>query len=248
MSHLILDIGNTRTKVAVFADGKMQTLTTCQRIDRDEITTLCRQHGVTRAIASVVGEAPDFELLLPADVMSHFHRFSVHSRMPVSIDYDTPQTLGVDRLAAVVGAHTMAEGTPLLVIDAGTCITIDLLDDANCYQGGAILPGLQMKYNALNHFTASLPLVELAPDERNGHRTAPLTGKSTRESILAGVGRATVYEIQGFIEEYKKRYPDIKLFLTGGDADFFVNQLFFPTFAVPNLVLIGLDKLLELNT
>ncbi|MBO4308049.1 MAG: type III pantothenate kinase [Bacteroidales bacterium] len=247
MTHLILDIGNTRTKVAVMKEGDIVEQCTCPDIMQLNLRSLCTRHSVDKAIASVVGPMPDFRALLPCDVMKKFHLLSHTSRMPIKIDYATPETLGMDRVAAVVGAREQCPGSPLMVVDAGSCITIDLLDDNDCYRGGAILPGLQMRFKAMHHYTAALPEVELTAEELSGETLTPIVGRSTRESLVAGVCNAALFEIQGFAEEYRRQYPDIKLFLTGGNADFFAKRLFFPNFALPSLMLIGLDKLLELN-
>lgn len=247
MSHLILDIGNTRAKAAIVADGAIVEQRVADTAEQLLLPELCDIHQVDKAIASVVGRQPDFAALLPPSVYARFHQLSHRSLLPIAIDYDTPQTLGMDRIAAVVGAREQESQGALLVVDAGSCITIDLLDDNNHYQGGAILPGITMRFNALHRYTAALPLVTLSPDEREGHLETPVTGKSTRDSIIAGVCNASLFELQGFINYYKEQYPSLKLFLTGGDADFFANRLFFPKFATPNLLIKGLDKILEMN-
>ena len=248
MTHLILDIGNTHAKAAVVVDGTVVTQSVADSADQLSLMALCATRGVDSAIASVVGRQPDFEALLPTDVYAHFHQLSHSSRLPVTLDYDTPETLGMDRVAAVVGARQMAPDGALLVVDAGSCITIDLLDENDHYRGGAILPGIHMRLNALHNYTAALPLVTLTPDERQGLVDTPTTGRSTRESIVAGVCSACLFEIQGFINHHQQSHPSLKLFLTGGDADFFANRLFFPKFATQNLLTIGLDKILEINT
>ena len=247
MSHLILDIGNTRTKAAVMDNGAVEEIFISERPDLLDVEGICNLYKVDAAIASVTGPQPDFAAILPATLFKRFHQLNHKSLLPITIDYDTPQTLGMDRIAAVVGARVAEPSGPLLVVDAGTCITIDVLDADNCYHGGAILPGIQMKLHALNNYTAALPLVDLTPDESDGSTTLPIIGKSTRASIIAGTCSASVFEIQGFINEYHKLYPSLKLFLTGGDSLFFAKRLFFPNFATPSLIMFGLDKILELN-
>ena len=247
MAHLLFDIGNTRSKIAVMEEGIVQELLVCESLKADSIELITNRYNVDAALACITGKAPDFATLLPKELMARFHRLSYRSVFPFEIDYETPETLGMDRVAAVTGARQLASKTPLVVVDAGTCITIDFLDDQDVYRGGAILPGLTMRLRAMNEQTATLPLIVPTDEERSGRVAIPLEGRSTREAILAGVLRAAVYEIQGFIDEYARRYEDVKLFLTGGDADFFANQLIFPNFANPNLLFIGLEKLLELN-
>lgn len=247
MAHLLLDIGNTRTKAVIMDNGKVLQRLVSDNFSQFDLHALVEHYNIDAAAASVVGMQPDFGCLLDFVNPSRFHLLTHQSRLPIAIDYDTPSTLGMDRIAAVVGARQLCPSSPLLVVDAGSCITIDLLDDNNCYQGGAILPGLRMKFRALHEFTAALPDITLTPDELNGSTPQQLTGKSTRGSITSGVCNATLFEIQGFIAEYNRAFPSLKLFLTGGDADFFANQLFFPKFATPDLLMIGLDKILEMN-
>ena len=248
MSKLLLDIGNTRAKAAVYDNGEILERVATTSPSQLEIGRLCSLYGVDAAIASVVGTRPDFQSLLPASLLENFHQLTHNSRMPISIDYDTPQTLGMDRVAAAVGARQLCPDGALVVVDAGSCITIDLLDSDNRYRGGAILPGLLFRLRALHDYTAALPLVELSPGERNGDTATPMTGRSTRESIIAGVCNASLFEIEGFINAYKELCGDVKLFLTGGDAVFFAKQLFFPNFANSDMVFIGLNKILEMNT
>lgn len=248
MSHLILDIGNTRTKAAVVREREILHQYVADGLEKLDLEGICDTFRVDKAIASVVGRKPDFASLLPTCLLPGFHLLSHESRLPITIDYDTPQTLGMDRVAAVIGARQLCENSPIVVVDAGSCITIDLLDKTDCYRGGAILPGLQMRFKALNHYTAALPLVELDDGELDGSIATPSVGKSTRASIVAGVCNAALFEIEGFINDYHKRWPDIKLFLTGGNAVFFAKRLFFPNFASPSLLTIGLDKILEMNS
>ena len=231
MAHLILDIGNTRTKAAVVQGGEILQQQVAGCLEELDLERICNDFAVDKAIASVVGRKPDFGSLLPACLMEGFHLLGYESRLPIVVDYDTPQTLGMDRVAAVVGARQLCTGCPVVVVDAGSCITIDLLDDADCYRGGAILPGLRMRFEALNHYTAALPLVELEDGELDGTVATPTVGRSTRSSIVAGVCNAALFEIEGFINDYSRRWPGVKLFLTGGNADFFAKRLFFPNFA-----------------
>ena len=247
MSHLILDIGNTKAKAAVVVDGAIVEQCTADDASLLGIERLCNSNDVDKVIACVVGCQPDFNQLIPLRLQHRFHRLSYQSKLPVTVDYMSPQTLGMDRVAAVVGARVLCPGDPLLVVDAGSCITVDFLDGDDVYRGGAILPGLHFRLRSLHDYTAALPMVTLSESERNGEAETPMTGKTTRESIVAGVCKASLFEIQGFIDAYRKDNPTLKLFLTGGDAEFFTKQLFFTNFATPSLVFIGLDKILEMN-
>lgn len=247
MPHLLLDIGNTRAKFALSDNGKLILSDFVDLNHSDTLHSLCDIYHPDAAIASVVGNMPDFNFLLPSPLASRLHLLSCNSRLPITIDYDTPQSLGMDRVAACIGARTLCKDDALMVVDAGTCITIDILDDSNCYRGGAILPGLNMRLRALHDFTAALPLVEPDSAQWDGSQPVPLAGKSTRNSILSGVLNATLFEIQSFTQQFNNTYPSLKLFLTGGNADFFAKQLFFPNFANSNLLFLGLDKILEMN-
>lgn len=250
MSHLIIDIGNTRSKLAVVSDGEILSVQSVDSIDSQQIESLCIRHRVDAAIASVVGRQPDFNELLPDSLLGYFHQLSYRSSLPVKLDYDTPETLGMDRVAAAVGARVLSQThDPLLVVDAGSCITIDLLDDSDVFHGGAIAPGLRMRFRSLHDYTAALPLIE-PPTTNSESKTVsiiPVSGRNTRDSILSGVLNAALFEIQGFWESHRRDYPSLKLFLTGGDADFFAKRLFFPKFANSNLVYIGLDNILKMN-
>lgn len=240
--NLILDIGNTRTKAALFEKNVLVDEQTMPQLTEAYVDTLCRHFPIERAIASVVGTMPSFETIFPSRLLPQLHLLSAQSRLPIQIDYRTPDTLGPDRLASVVGAMTLYPGTPLLVIDAGTCITIDYLDSDHVYQGGAILPGLNIKFKALNTFTEKLPLLNT-----ECLTTHPLTGKTTTESMISGVYNATIYELNGFVQNYRQQIPSLTVIITGGDCHLFHQRLSTTTFAEPTLSLVGLNEILNLN-
>ena len=252
MSHLIFDIGNSRVKAAVMERGNLCELLYAASLEELDIEGLCRRYRFDGAVASVVGRQADFEHCLPAELFQSFHLMSCHSKLPLQIVYDTPQTLGMDRVAAAIGAQQHQPRQNLLVVDAGSCITVDFLDAQGVWHGGAIMPGLQMRYKAMHQFTAALPLLTFDRQRRSEKpvgtpSSLPLTGGDTEMSMRVGVETAAVIEIEGFMQRYKQRFGEIKLFLTGGDADFFANHINFPNFALSNLVLEGLDKILEMN-
>ena len=147
-------------------------------------------------------------------IAERLHILTSRSRLPIALDYATPHTLGPDRIAAACGAWQAFPGQNCLVVDAGTCITIDFIDSTATYRGGAILPGIAMKFQALHTFTAKLPLLENIDAQSD-----ILTGRSTHESILAGVLTATRLAVQGFVCRYREAYGDIQVLLTGGDAE-----------------------------
>jgi type III pantothenate kinase len=161
--------------------------------------------------------------------------------MPFKNLYGTPKTLGVDRLALVSAASAQFSGKDVLVIDAGTCITYDFITKENSYLGGAISPGLRMRYQALNNLTAHLPLLDT---KRPDH----FIGQSTEQAIHSGVVFGVLNEMEGVIEAYKEKYSDLTVILTGGDANFLSKQLKSSIFANSNFLLEGLNHILQFNS
>ncbi len=161
-------------------------------------------------------------------------------KLPVQLDYSTPKTLGYDRISNVCGGRSVVKQGPLLVIDIGTCITYDLLTSKNHFLGGAISPGLGIRFKGMNNLTARLPLTELVT-------TPKLTGRSTIESLQSGVFWGTLSELEGMIARYTEQEGQLSVILTGGDCQYFENALKSPTFASPNLTLIGLNEILLFN-
>ncbi|MGL4492132.1 MAG: type III pantothenate kinase, partial [Tannerellaceae bacterium] len=154
--------------------------------------------------------------------------------------YKTPNTLGRDRLAAVVGAHSIKPGHNLLVIDAGTAITYEFLNAEGCYMGGNISPGMKTRFKALNYYTQKLPLL-------NEDGDTPDLGDSTETAIRSGVVNGVVFEIDGYINSLRSKYSDLFVFLTGGHSFYFERRLKNSIFADINLVLIGLNTILDYN-
>ena len=164
--------------------------------------------------------------------------------VPLTKRYDTPETLGADRVAAAVGAKVLYPKNNCLVIDMGTCITYDLVDAEDNFHGGIISPGVRMRFKAMNTFTKRLPLLE--PDGiPNG--IPELIGKNTKHAMQSGVMNGLLAEINGLIEEYDKVLTNINVIFCGGDATYFANRIKKPNFVVPELVLIGLNRILEYN-
>ena len=159
--------------------------------------------------------------------------------MPFSIDYATPHTLGVDRLALAAGGLSI-HSDDLLIIDIGTCITYDLVENGKVYKGGAISPGAKLRAKSMHNFTHKLPLVEAMT-------ACDLVGNSTEKSIMSGLVFGIVFEIEGFITKIRDDFPEIKVILSGGDAEFFETKINQSIFVVPNLALLGLNKILQEN-
>ena len=239
--NLVLDIGNTRTKAALFDE---KTLIKHYYFDKnpfEQINQLLVKHTEIKysIISSVLNHSQDL-----VDILSLHTRcieFSNKTQLPIQIKYASPETLGKDRLAAAVGAYILFKGHHVLSIDAGTCIKFDFVNKQGEYLGGSIAPGMEMRLKALNTFTDKLPLIALNSNYR------ALIGTNTSESILSGVQNGALFEISGFIEQYKQQYSEVKIVITGGDSAFFEVALKNSIFASPDLVLLGLNEILNFN-
>lgn len=239
--NLVIDAGNTAVKLAVFDQDQLvsQRAITYSDVLSALGDLFSSNPGITHVLLSAVGPwhftseewLPDSCSLVELDS---------NTRLPFQLHYDTPETLGKDRIALAAAALSKYPEKNTLVIDAGTCITYDLITRNKEYKGGAISPGLQMRYRALHEGTAKLPLLE--PEVPN-----QLLGTSTSGSIHSGVVLGICYEIQGVIQEYEVHYPDLTVILTGGDAQFLSKQLKNTIFAHSNFLLQGLNFLLEHN-
>ncbi len=242
MHHLVIDIGNTRTKIARFECSVLKEKWTVEALSIPVINHILTNHSMERIIYSTVAGIDE---AVKAHLMTHssFCLELTHTlQFPFKNEYETPQTLGKDRLAGVSGALTMYPNKNCLVIDAGTCITYDFLKEGSIFLGGNIAPGLKMRFQAMHHFTKALPLVN--PD---AFEAITGIGKSTQSALLQGGARGAVLEMEGMIQWAHHNFYDLNVILTGGDAVFFANHLKSKIFVQPNLVLIGLNKILEYN-
>ena len=238
--NLVIDIGNTQIKVAVFED----TIQLYQdRFPADQIVSkiisITEQYEIQRSIVSHVSNIDsepwkDLEEMLKPLKLDH------KTPIPFENKYLTPKTLGVDRIALMAGAVTQFPKNNILVIDAGSCITFDFLNEYGSYFGGDISPGILMRYKAVNHFTANLPLLEKA--ER-----IPETGNSTENAIHRGVLHGVIQEIEGVISQYRTKYRKLTVVLTGGDTIFLAKNIKSSIFAIPNFLLEGLNGILIHN-
>ena len=238
--NLIIDIGNTAAKVALFDGGEMVEVLTESNQSLDCLEALCVKYPVEQGIVATVIDLS--ERVLAALVALPFPLLWLDSKTPLPVTnlYETPETLGYDRMAAVVGANEQYPRRDILVIDAGTCITYEFIDSKGQYHGGNISPGMQMRFKALNQFTGRLPLID-----SNG-RKLPM-GRDTETAIRAGVLKGMEYEISGYIESMKHKYPELLVFLTGGDDFSFDSSVKSIIFADRFLVLKGLNRILNYN-
>ena len=240
--NLIIDIGNTSTKLAVFQRDKVLIAKTVEGFSLViEVENLLKQFTeIKRGFVSSVGflsedELKTLEKRLPMTVLNST------LKLPFKVHYKTPNSLGADRLALMAAAATQYSGKNVLVIDAGSCITYDFIDSKKNYLGGAIAPGIQMRYKSLGDFTSSLPTLQKIVPKNS-------IGNSTQDSIHSGVINGVLYEIKGTVNEYQNKYPDLTVILTGGDADFLCKQLKISIFANSDFLLEGLNFLLEYNS
>ncbi|MDR2682882.1 MAG: type III pantothenate kinase [Dysgonamonadaceae bacterium] len=232
--NLIIDQGNSAAKVAL-SDGNALV-----KVFHTETLTEAFLSEVMQAYppqAGILCSVRDLEWADRFCASNAFYRLDYRLPVPLTIAYQTPQTLGMDRVAAAVGAAAQKPATGLLVIDVGTAITIDLVTADGIYRGGNISPGVELRFKALHRFTGRLPWV----DERG--ETPPL-GYDTETAIRSGVMEGIVRELDSYIDEYKKN-QDISTFLTGGHAFYFESRLKNAIFADENLVLKGLNEILK---
>ena len=231
MVKLIVDQGNTKTKIALFKGKDILKKT----VLNNNINLSDWESKSNRSILSSVTDATLILSKFNNRVLVLDHTTSI----PISNNYKSLQSLGNDRLAAVVGASLLFPHENILVIDAGTCITLDLITKDG-YHGGSISPGIEMRFHALSTNTSRLPKVDIELDSK-------LIGQNTHESIQSGVLNGVLSEIDGMINRYKQQYSILKVIITGGDCDFFDKGLKSSIFADPDIVLKGLNEILDHN-
>lgn len=238
--NLAIDFGNTRIKAGLFDKHELNE----NRYYHSQ-SELCEDKDFLKKancviIGSVIHTDKAVLSALPAGIQINY--FTSETPVPLQNLYKSATTLGSDRLAAAVGAYALYPSKNVLVVDTGTCIKYNFTSHKNEYLGGAISPGLQMRFKALQHFTDKLPLVSFKADFNK------LIGTSTEESILSGVINGVLQEVDGVINAYKKLYPDLTIVVSGGDTEFFAKRLKNCIFAHPHLVLTGLNEILIYNS
>jgi len=242
--NLIIDIGNTLTKLVIFDDNRH--LIARKALPAREVLknmeTLLQKYPVKAAVVSQVGKSVNNLETYLSERKIPLIKISSSIRLPFALAYKTPETIGADRLALVAGALFHRQNRNQLIIDAGTCVTYDFVDKNNVYHGGAISPGLQLRFKSLNDYTANLPL--LKPDEKN----ADWLGNDTFSSIKAGVIWGLVNEIEGFFVKYNLKYEDLTIYLTGGDQKLLDRYIKNKIFVSSKFLLWeGMNHLLNLN-
>jgi type III pantothenate kinase len=237
--NLIVDIGNTSTKLAVYNGREKISVSGISDLNCEELGKKLSGLKFKKAIISSVKNLPPFIYDLFFTSIPDVHILSYKSKLPFRIEYETPETLGTDRIAAIAGAFDLFPGAEILVIDTGTALTFDFLY-GNSYKGGNISPGIDMRFKALNQFTGRLPLVEKSSD-------FSFPGKNTTDAILSGVIVGMTYEINEYIRTFKNEHKDIKVIMTGGDSGFLKDRLSWKTYYMPDVVIDGLNYILEYN-
>lgn len=241
--NLCIDQGNSRTKIAVFAeDGKMVNNFIYKNFSAQDVEKLFDLYPVENSIISSVVNVDAAVINVLNRRSKHFILFDYTTPVPITNTYDSPRTLGQDRLAAAVGANYLQPNKNLLIIDAGSAITYDVVSARNEFLGGNIAPGMSMRFKALKNQTKKLPLVEI--DEK---QIIPLLGKNTHDAILAGVVRGIRFEIEGYMRALKHESEGFMTFLTGGSAAYIMANLREPVELERHLVLIGLNRILMYN-
>ncbi len=237
--NLIIDIGNTRAKIAVIKKNNiLKKITSDIKSVKKNVKRLKKDYPFKNCIISSVSK---FDMLVFKDSFNFekIIELNQHTKIPFTNKYDTPSTLGVDRIALASAAVINYPSENVLIIDAGTCITYDFVNAKNEYLGGAISPGIMIRYKALHTFTANLPQLK----ESN----YKLIGTDTESSIHSGVLNGLIQEIEGIISQYKAKYQNLTVVLTGGDTNYLAKKLKSTIFANPNFLLEGLNSILIHN-
>ena len=241
--NVAIDLGNTFAKIGWFEGDSLLEARYKIPFEDLEATLLSRmpQQAILSSTSHETQPYADFLQTLGIKVV----QLSPNLPLPIVKNYDTPQTLGADRLAAAVGAKVLFPNAHCLVIDMGTCITYDWVSADAIFEGGIISPGLRMRFQAMHTFTKRLPLIDVAMHD---HSVWPsLVGKSTITAMESGVFNGLLAEIDGFIARYQHERGECQVLLCGGDAALFENSLKNRIFAAPNLVLVGLNRILQYN-
>ncbi|VAW18574.1 Pantothenate kinase type III, CoaX-like [hydrothermal vent metagenome] len=239
--NLIIDVGNTRTKFSLFNKGEMLISVPVDEFLPEHIRILQNEHpSLNKAIISSVRDYPVELRKELQEKFDTFIEFNASTPIPFENHYRSKETLGYDRLAAVAGANKLYPDSNILVIDAGTAVTFDFINDKNQYLGGNISPGIDLRFKALHSFTGKLPLVK--QEESN-----TLFGDTTESAIRAGVQNGLIYEMDRTIESFNDSYNTLRVIMTGGNTIFFDKKLKSSFFVHLNLVALGLNRILEYN-
>jgi len=234
--NLVIDIGNTRTKTALF-DGENLVELVILKSPEDIFNTKLLENCTQIIVSSVKDDVKIF--LSELSKLKQTILFTSLTKTPIENKYHSYSTLGSDRISAAIGAYYLYPNKNVLVIDAGTCVKYNFTNSNNQYLGGGISPGIEMRFKALQKFTDKLPLIDIDVNFNS------LIGDSTQSSISSGVLNGTISEIDGIINLYKLQFPNLICVLTGGDSQYLANRLKNSIFTHQNLVLKGLNDILN---
>lgn len=238
--NIAIDLGNTSAKIGVFQDEVLIRRIDLRRWTVEELSEYLTNQTSENVILSNVTAFSIGKLTTGLQQLGNFLLLDENTKLPINNLYKTPKTLGKDRLAAVVGGFVHFPGEPILVIDAGTCITYDWLTSDGDYLGGNIAPGLYMRFKAMHEFTGNLPMLK-------PNLLEAAIGYDTKSAMQIGGIQGLLHEIEGFIRQGENRFKGLKIMLTGGDAEFLAKKLKKQIFVDQNLVLVGLNKILDYN-
>jgi type III pantothenate kinase len=238
--NIIIDLGNSYIKMALFDHDQLKQVIISPKGDYSQINSMFATANCQSAIISSVIEIPSNLINKIKNHCSKVILFNGNLKTLLKNKYKSRDTLGMDRLALATGSALQFKGKNVLIIDAGSCITYDFISSKGEYYGGGISPGIDMRFKSLNIFTEKLPLI---PKENISY----VTGRNTNESILSGVMNGVYAEINSAVEYYKRKYKNLKVVLTGGDAIFLAKKIKSRTFAEPNFLLICLNQILLNN-
>lgn len=237
--QIAIDFGNTSAKAAIFDGDKMVEF--YSTIDPLAVIKLSNTYRLDPILLCSVNQESTHVINL-IENKSRLGKLDHKTPIPIANLYQTPDTLGMDRLAAAVGANYLFKTNNCLVIDAGTCIKYDFINDKCQFIGGSISPGINMRFSALNHYTSRLPLISPPLDYATS-----LVGQNTHDAIAAGVYNGVIKEVEGIIESYNARYENLKVLISGGNHAFFESRIKHPIFVHPELVLLGLNRIIVHN-
>ena len=234
--QIVLDLGNTIMKLALFNNDQLQFVNRYAYDEIDKLHVELERHDANIIVSSVISD----EQLDPILIKNHSFYLLKNLQLPFKNKYATPNTLGKDRIALAAAAVSEFKNKNTLVLDIGTCLTYEMVTETSEYLGGAISPGMQMRFKSLNRFTEGLPLI-------NSKKPVDLIGNTTETNILSGVINGMKEEMDGTINTYKARFSKLNVVLTGGDQVFFAECLKNNFFARPEFLLKGLNFIAELN-
>ncbi|MFY0687988.1 MAG: type III pantothenate kinase [Cyclobacteriaceae bacterium] len=235
-ANYVIDIGNTRIKSGWVTGDVVEEVKFWKH--EQSLEALIPHNSKT--IICSVGQTVDKLKNISSESLTIFNR---DTPINLKLNYDTPETLGLDRIAAAVGAHSLSPRNTCLVIDLGTCITYDIVTSDAVFHGGIIAPGFIMRLKSMHQQTANLPDLSEKWEMINDS----LLGKSTAECMVSGALNGMVEEMKGIIQRFKAEYPDLSIIVTGGDAEVFVSKINDHIFVRPNLVMVGLNQILIYN-